>query len=63
MSRSEFDANLALLAVEDDYDPLEQTQRMPVADRRYRQAESRQAVVDGIVDEQIDRQRWPDFRR
>lgn len=31
----------AALRVQDEVDPLEQTQRMPVADRRYRQHEAR----------------------
>lgn len=54
MSRSEFDANQALLDV---VDPLEQTQRMPVIDRRYRMHEGRmQAWVarDAEIQRQID---------
>lgn len=39
--KSEFDANQWLTQSLTAADPLEQTQRMPVADRRYRQAEAR----------------------
>ncbi len=60
MSRSEFDANQSLLAVEPD--PLEQTQRMPVVDRRFRMAEARQQRVDGVVDELAALRGWSDFR-
>jgi hypothetical protein len=52
---SEYDANQWLLqAAPDPVDPLEQTQRMPVADRRYRQHEARVQNWRAL-DEQIAR--------
>lgn len=59
---NEHDANRALLEAVtlrlDMIDPLEQTQRMPVADRRYRQAEAKQQLADGVVDDAVRRQDW-----
>jgi len=53
---NEYDANRALTAAADmtlESDPLEQTQRMPVCDRRYRQCEAKQQYADGVVDDAV----------
>jgi hypothetical protein len=76
---SERDANNALAAAALAHglrvlDPLEQTQFMPIYDRRRRQAEARglqiagmvadevQAQVDAVVDALVVKTGWPDFR-
>jgi len=57
---SEYDANqwLTQNAAPDPVDPLEQTQRMPVGHRRYRQCEARvqnwQALDEQIMQDQAN---------
>jgi hypothetical protein len=50
--KSEYDANQWLSIV----DPLEETQRMPIADRRYRQREAAGQHVCNAVADEVQRQ-------